>query len=161
MNPVQIIHQATAEGVSLALSPAGTIKATGDRAAVDRWLTVIREHKTEIIEALKVGAGDTATASRWWRIHHPDRVVEVSFNPEATHAEILEWHPDAVAAESFTPTIRQPMAPMTADEETAIRAWLAKIGETDPPTIAQVLAQCLNDADAQEYFKRRGRGLPC
>ena len=102
MNPVQIIHQATAEGVSLALSPAGTIKATGDRAAVDRWLTVIREHKTEIIEALKVGAGDTATASRWWRIHHPDRVVEVSFNPEATHAEILEWHPGAVAAEPFT-----------------------------------------------------------
>ena len=161
MNPVQIIHQATAEGVSLALSPAGTIKATGDRAAVDRWLAVIREHKEEIIEALKVSPGDTATTSFRWLVHYPGRVVEVSFTPEATHAEVMEWHPDAVAAESFTPTIRQPMAPMTADEETAIRAWLAKIGETDPPTIAQVLAQCLNDADAQDYFKRRARGLPC
>ena len=161
MTPATIIREAQADGVGLALSLTGAIKATGNRAAVDRWLTVIREHKTEIIEALKVGAGDTATASRWWRIHYPDRVVEVSFNPEATHAEILEWYPDAVAAEPFTPTIRQPMAPMTADEETAIRAWLEKIGETDPPTIAQVLAQCLNDADAQDYFKRRARGLPC
>ncbi|WP_297462618.1 hypothetical protein, partial [Ferrovum sp.] len=74
---MQIIHQATAEGVSLALSPAGTIKATGDRAAVDRWLAVIREHKEEIIEALKVSPGDTATTSFRWLVHYPGRVVEV------------------------------------------------------------------------------------
>jgi hypothetical protein len=60
----------------------------------------------------KVGAGDTATASRWWLIHFPDRdPVEVSCTPPATHAEILEWHPDAVAAEPFTPTARQASAP--------------------------------------------------
>ena len=104
----------------------------------------------------KVGAGDTATASRWWLIHYPDRdPVEVACCPKATHADILERHPDAVAAEPFTPTIRQPSAPLTASEETAIREWLALIEETDPATIAEVIGQCQRDADARDYFTRR------
>ena len=104
----------------------------------------------------EVGAGDTATASRWWLIHYPDRdPVEVACCPEATHAEILERHPDAVAAEPFTPSIRQPSAPLTASEETAIRAWLALIEETDPATIAEVIGQCQWDADARDYFTGR------
>ena len=149
--------------LATAIPAISAIQPKGEGVTVARIATVAVANPTEEKTSLpaKVRPGDTATAYRWWRIHYPDRVVEVSFNPEATHAEILEWHPDAVAAESFTPTVRQPLAPLTADEETAIRAWLEKIGETDPPTIAQVLAQCLNDADAQEYFKRRGRGLPC
>ena len=68
---------------------------------------------------------------------------------------ILERHPDAVAAEPFTPTIRQPSAPLTANEETAIRAWLALIEETDPATIAEVIGQCQRDADARDYFTGR------
>lgn len=104
----------------------------------------------------KVGAGDTATASRWWLIHYPDRdPAEIVCCPEATHAEILEQHPDAVAAEPFTPTIRQPSAPLTASEEMAIRAWLALIEETDPATIAEVIDQCQRDADARDYFTGR------
>ena len=104
----------------------------------------------------KVGAGDTATASRSWLIHYPDRdPVEVTCCPEATHAEILERHPDAVAAEPFTPTIRQPSAPLTAGEETAIRAWLALIEETDQAIIAEVIGQCQRDADARDYFTGR------
>lgn len=103
-----------------------------------------------------VGAGDTATASRWWLIHYPDRdPVEVACCPEATHAAILERHPDAVAAEPFIPTIGQPSAPLTASEETAIRAWLALIEETDPATIAEVIGQCRRDADARDYFTGR------
>jgi len=142
--------------VRLALSPAGTIKATGDRAAVNRWLAAIRESKAEIIEALKVGAGDTATACRWWLIHYPDRdPVQVAYCPEATHADILERHPDAVATEPFTPTIRQPSAPLTASKETAIRAWLALIEETDPEIIADVIGKCQRDADARDYFTGR------
>jgi hypothetical protein len=156
MTPATIIREAQAEGVRLALSPAGTIKATGDGAAVNRWLAVIREHKAEIIDVLKVGPGDTATASRWWLIHYPDRdPVEVACCPEATHADILERHPDAVAAEPFTPTIRQASAPLTASDETAIRAWLALIEETDPATIAEVIGQCQRDADARDYFTGR------
>ena len=104
----------------------------------------------------KVGAGDTATAFRWWLIHYPDRdPLEVACCPEATHADILERHPDAVAAEPFTPTIRQPSVPLTASEETAIRAWLALIEETDAATIAEVIGQCQRDADARDYFTGR------
>ena len=81
--------------------------------------------------------------------------MEVAYCPEATHAEILERHPYAVAAEPFAQTIRQPSAPMTAEEETAIRAWLALIEETDPATIAEVIGQCQRDADARDYFTGR------
>ncbi|WP_297504145.1 hypothetical protein [Ferrovum sp.] len=84
-----------ADGGELDVSPADLL--------TDENIKALKRHKLEILALLKVGAGDTATASRWWRIHYPDRVVEVSFNPEATHAEvILEWYPDAVAAEPFT-----------------------------------------------------------
>ncbi|MBI5936759.1 MAG: hypothetical protein HY850_02815 [Betaproteobacteria bacterium] len=158
MSPAAIIQEARADGVMLSLSSAGTIKATGDGAAVNRWLAVIREHKAEIIDVLKLGAGDTATASRWWLIHHPDRdPVEVACYPDATHAEILERHPDAVAAEPFTPTIRQPSAPLTAEEKEAIRAWLALIEETDPATITEVIERCQRDADVRDYFTMLAR----
>lgn len=94
-------------------------------------------------------------ASRWL-LHYPDRdPLEVVCYPEVCHAEILERHPDAVAAEPFTPTIRQPSVPLTAEEETAIRAWLALIEETDPATIAGVIGQCQRDANARSYFTGR------
>jgi hypothetical protein len=47
-----VIREAAEDGVSLALSPAGTIKATGDQAAVNRWLPVLRAHKPDILAAL-------------------------------------------------------------------------------------------------------------
>ena len=104
----------------------------------------------------EVGADDTATVSRWWLIHYLDRdPVEVACSPDATHAEILERHPDALAAEPFTPTNRQPSAPLTADDETAIMAWLALIEETAPATIAEVIGQCQRNADARDYFTGR------
>jgi len=52
MTPAAIIQEAAADGVRLALSPAGTIKAAGDAAAVHRWLPVIREFKPGILAAL-------------------------------------------------------------------------------------------------------------
>jgi hypothetical protein len=64
MTPAAIIREAAEDGVSLALSRAGTIKATGDREAVNRWLPVLREHKPEILAAL-AHPDDIAL---WWRI---------------------------------------------------------------------------------------------
>ena len=52
MTPAAIICEAAADGVSLELSPAGTIKATGDQASVNRWLPVLRENKHALLEAL-------------------------------------------------------------------------------------------------------------
>ena len=130
----------------------------GVREPLARLATLALANPTEEKPAKPaiVGAGDTATASRWWLIHYPDRdPVEVACCPEATHADILEWHPDAVAAEPFTPTIRQPSAPLTASDEKAIRAWLALIEETDPTSIAEVIGQCQRDVDARDYFTGR------
>jgi hypothetical protein len=133
-------------------------QAGGERRTVASVATVAvaKFPQVQTASLAKVGAGDTATASRWWLIHYLDRdPVEVACCPEATHADILERHPDAVAAEPFTPTIRQPSAPLTASEETAIRAWLALIEETDPATIAEVIGQCQRDANARGYFMGR------
>ena len=110
----------------------------------------------ESVQVAIVGAGDTATASRCWLIHYTDREpMQVLCVPDANHAEILEWYPDAVAAEPFAAIIRKPSSNLSADEEKAIRAWLALIEETDPATIAEVLSQCRQDADARDYFTGR------
>lgn len=161
MTPATIIREAQVDGVRLALSPAGNIKATGDGAAVNRWLAVIREHKAEIMDVLNGGAADTATASRGRPIHYPDRdPAKVACCSEVTHAENLEGHPGAVAAEPFTPTVRQASELLTAEEEAAIRAWLALIEETDPATVAEVISQCQWDADARRYFVWRAAAEP-
>ncbi len=53
MSATAIIRQAQADGVVLALSPTGSLLAVGEREAVRRWLPTIREHKTELLEALR------------------------------------------------------------------------------------------------------------
>ena len=53
MTPATIIKQAQADGVMLALSPTGTIKAVGTEQAVTRWLPVIRLHRAELITELR------------------------------------------------------------------------------------------------------------
>ena len=153
-----LIQKRDTGNLATAIPAISATQPKGDAATVARIATVAvanpKEEKTA--SPAKVGAGDTATASRWWLIHYPDRdPVEVACCPEATHADILERHPDAVAAEPFTPTIRQPSAPLTASEEAVIRAWLALIEETDPATIAEVIGQCQRDAGARGYFTGR------
>jgi hypothetical protein len=44
---------------------------------------------------------------------------------------------------------------MTLDQETAIKAWLARIGETDPVMINDVLVRCSTDRVALKYFMSR------
>lgn len=153
-----LIRKRDTGNLATAIPAISATQPKGEAATVARIATVAVANPTSEKTAppAKVGAGGTATASRWWLIHYPDRdPVEVACCPEATHADILERHPDAVAAEPFTPTIRQPSAPLTASEEAAIRAWLALIEETDPATIAEVIGQCQRDADARDYFTGR------
>lgn len=61
MTLTEIIQAATADGVTLALSPAGTIKAKGTPDVLDRWLPTLREHKPEVIALLS----DLAEIDRW------------------------------------------------------------------------------------------------
>ena len=60
MTPAAIIKAAAAEGVTLALTPAATIKASGDGTAVNRWLPIIREHKPGVVAALQQALNDEA-----------------------------------------------------------------------------------------------------
>lgn len=99
MTPMAIIRKAKADGVRIALSAAGSIKATGESDAVNRWLSSIREHKAALVETLLAANDDTATSFAWL-IHFTDRdPLQVSFSPEVTHAEALASYPDAVTAE--------------------------------------------------------------
>ncbi len=159
MSLSNLIRRKSEPGGFATATPATCATQEGERGrtvASVATVAVAKSPQGQTAPPAKVGAGDTATASRWWLIHYPDRdPAEVACCPEATHAKILERHPDAVAAEPFTPAIRQPSAPLTAEEETAIRAWLALIEETDPATIAEVIGQCQRDADARDYFTGR------
>ena len=120
MNPAAIIRKAEADGVKLALSPSGTIKATGDSVVVNRWLSSIREQKAGIVEALA-----DAMTSWGWRLHFSDRdPLEVYCNPDATHAEILKRYPDARAAEPIPERIRRTP---TEAEATELRALVQAI----------------------------------
>ena len=158
-----LIRKRDTGNLATAIPAISATQLKGEAATVARIATVAVANPKEGQTALppKVGANQTTTASRCWLIYYLDRdPVEVACYPEATHAEILEWHPDAVAAEPFTPTIRQPSAPLTASEETAIRSWLAMIEETDPATISEVISQCQRDADARDYFTGRAAAFP-
>lgn len=94
MTPAAIIRDASADGVRLTLSPTGTIKATGDRAAVGRWLATIRENKGAIIAQLRTAAkdegGDTA----------PDRQppAPMTAGEETAVRTWLEWIGESDAA---------------------------------------------------------------
>ena len=117
---------------------------------------VAKPHQGQSSRPEKVGADDPATTSRWCQIHYPDcDPVVVACCPEATHADMLEGYSSAIAAEPDTPKAQDPDRAMTPAEETAIRARLALIGETDLTTIAGVIVQCQQDADAREYFTGR------
>lgn len=99
---------------------------------------------------------ESLTTSHWWLLHFTDRdSIELSSSPAINLSDVLAYYPGAVAAEPFTPIIRQPSAPLTASEEATIRAWLALIGETDPGTISGVIEQCQRNEDARGYFTGR------
>lgn len=51
-------------------------------------------------------------------------------------------------------------APITVEEERAIRAWLAHIEETDPEIIAEVMDKCQREGEARAYCLRRSKEVP-
>lgn len=55
MTPVEIVQAAMGDGVRVTLSPTGTIKAIGEQSAVNRWCSILRENKAEIIRHLTGG----------------------------------------------------------------------------------------------------------
>lgn len=121
--------------------------------------SVTSDFQKKTTAAIKLTSATDATPSTkvsGWVLHFSDRdPTEVWVSPAPDHAEALALYPAAIAAQPFTPPIREPVVPMTAVDEAAIRAWLALIEETDPATITGVIGQCQRDADAREYFTGR------
>lgn len=59
--------------------------------------------------AITERSAEAFTPYRWWLIHYPDGApVEIWNDPPATHAEILERHPDAIAAEPLHQATPEP-----------------------------------------------------
>lgn len=52
MNALSIIEAATAEGLTVNLSPTGSLKAIGEQETVNRWRPLLKQHKAEIINLL-------------------------------------------------------------------------------------------------------------
>lgn len=95
-------------------------------------------------------------SSARWLIHFADRnPLEVAFSPAATHAEVLDMYANALAAEPIAPDLRQPDTLLAGDQEAAVLAWLAQIGETDQTTIDDVLTLCRHDEEARVYYLGR------
>jgi hypothetical protein len=93
---------------------------------------------------------------RIWRLTYPNgRRVEVHFSPPATRDRVLATYVEAFAAEPYEPPVTPPEGPLSGEEETTIKSWLAAIGEDDDATIGEVLAQCRRDGEAQAYFLRQ------
>lgn len=67
-----------------------------------------------------------AVTSWHWLVHFADREpLEVYCSPDATHAEILERRPDAIAAEPIPERIRHQATP---EQEAELRALVAAVG---------------------------------
>ena len=88
LNPETILQRSTAEGVTLALTATGLIRATGDKLAVSRWTPLIRANKPGIVAILQA-VNDVEAI---------DRSVEVfCFTPPGDHANDDEALQERVA----------------------------------------------------------------
>ena len=157
MTAATILRDSAAAGVTLSLSAAGMIKATGEKAAVALCLATIKENKVIIIALLSEAASrKPCQAASRWLLHFSDRKpLTVEFSPPATHGEVLASYPSALAAEPIEARRRQPATMLTGKQEAMVVGWLAQIGEFDEAIVGEVLAQCRHDEDARQYFLGR------
>ncbi|MEF8755084.1 MAG: hypothetical protein V5B60_14340 [Accumulibacter sp.] len=136
-----------------------SMEATAKTARIDLrgfCSSPIEQERSIPAEAEPIGEDTSSGVSgRWW-LHFADRnPLTVAFSPAATHAEVLEAYPAALAAEPIEPGRQQSDALLADDQEEAIVAWLAAIAETDRAIIDDVLALCRHDGDARQYFLGR------
>ncbi|GHU27071.1 hypothetical protein FACS189488_15150 [Betaproteobacteria bacterium] len=68
---------------------------------------------------------------------------------------MVAWYPGASVAPHPPTSITPPPTRITFEQEAAIRAWLASIGETDPALIADTMNLANRDAVARGYLLER------
>lgn len=152
MSLAELIHKK--QKVGLATVTVATLAThEGEKREFEVWNgpTVAKVATVTVATATKA-----KTTSASWLLHFTDRnPLTVAFSPAATHAEVLDAYPDALAAEPADEVLRQPDTLLAGDQETEIRSWLAQIGENDQATIDDVLRQCRHDDDARAYYLGR------
>ena len=155
MSAATIIRQAASDGVTLTLAPSGTIRATGDRAAVARWAAMIRDNKPGIVALLQQPANDQQVevtpvpvaepeVHQRWTVAIPGRDVFGVIVPQgATFAEMRAMYPTA------TSILAEPQLdhyPATAAEANELRQLIDRMLPGAPPTErAEALRTALTD----------------
>jgi hypothetical protein len=126
----------------------------------EKGRTVASVAKVAVAKSEKQKTEPSSDVSWRWKIFFANREpLEVCFSPPVARDEVLAW-PGAVSAEPLATNVRQQSAPLAASEEAAVRAWLARIEETDPATIGEVIEGCRRDVAARDYFTGRA-AEPC
>lgn len=70
MNHLTIIKRMQADGLSLSLTEEGRIDVAGDRATIERWLPLLREHKPDIFAALSAATVSDLTHADELAVRH-------------------------------------------------------------------------------------------
>ncbi len=126
MTPAAIIERAAADGVRLALSPVGTIKASGDLAAVNRWLPTLREQKPGIVAALREAGNDPKPTPTDERIADPELFTFAPPGDPANDTEALAERAAIMAVENgWNDAQALQEARWQADRERCWRVFLA------------------------------------
>ncbi len=158
-----LIRKRDTGNLATAIPAISATQPKGEAATVARIATVAVANPTEAQNdggnssrnsnnsSSKPGEQQTRTA--WlWLLHFENRnPLEVAFSPEASHAEVLDAYPDALAAEPIEQGRRQPDTLLAGDQEAAILAGLSEIGETDQAIIDEALTRCRQDEDVRRF----------
>jgi hypothetical protein len=113
-------------------------------------VNVAKPSQGETVPSIQVSPGDTAAVTRWWLIQYPDRdPLELAFYPEATYAEILEWHPEAIRAE---PVRRDENRDSDPQADSVSLKWAELVGEDDPVAIGAFVRAVRFDPGARNWI---------
>lgn len=120
-----LLSDLSAAGVTVRIDAAGLLKASGDKAALERLLPEILLHKTELLALLAANDPEPVKTSRLFLVTRPNgEQFSLSRNPPATLAEIRADYPDS----RIEPMPNPPPAPSLSGENlqlayAVLRAW--------------------------------------
>lgn len=129
--------------------PEQLMKTVKSRSAtLATYATLPAQPRNTGLEVAKIAEVATVETSHGWLLHFTDREpLEVYCNPDATHAEILERYPDALAAEPLPERTRREPTDAEAKE---LRALVQAVGNLEGWTTAEIeeaTAAALADPD--------------
>lgn len=152
-----LLFDLSAAGVKVRMDEQGTLKASGDQAALDRWLPEIRTHKAEILALLAANDPEPVINYRLFVITRPtSEAFTVSRNPPCTLAEIQGDYPGCtVALEPALPPAAALEGESLAIAYAVLRAW----GEDDTESCMEWLDSLARDPVLLEQMEEQAVAL--